>query len=112
MNGQFNLPPGGGHGGGNGGPPGQDMLGIVLASLAAILGTPYLFGFIGPAIRDLVASAYDSPGFAELMYYASFALSGVAIFAVCRMALWYAIAGTVGFVAVRWGGSALPALGL
>ena len=85
MSQQYSPLPGGS--GSNGGPPGQDLLGIVLAALAAILGTPYLFEFVGPAIRDLVNSAYDSPGFAELMYYASFMLSGVAIFAVCRMAL-------------------------
>jgi len=97
---------------GGGMPPGQDMLGIVLAALAAILGTPYLFGFIGEPIRDLVASAYESHAFATLMYYVSFALSGVAIYAICRMALFYALAAIVGFASMRWGGSALPALGL
>lgn len=92
----------------SGGPPGQNLLGIVLAALAAILGTPWLFEFIGPVVRDLVRSAYDSAGFAEMMYYASFVLSGAAIFSVCRMALWYAIGAIVAFVALRFGGG-LPA---
>ena len=104
----FNTKPGNN----NGQPPGQELLGIVLSALAAVLGTPYLFEFVGPAIRDLVASAYESEGFAELMYYVSFLLSGAAIFSICRMALFYAIAAIVGFASMRWGGDALPAFGL
>lgn len=58
MNGGFKQGFGSGPGGPNGGPPGQDLLGIVLALLAAVLGTPYLFEFVGPAIRKLVMNAY------------------------------------------------------
>lgn len=35
------------------------------------------------------------------MYFASFALSGIVIYAVCRMALWYAIAALVAFMTMR-----------
>ena len=99
-------------GGPNGGPPGQELLGIVLSALAAVLGTPYLFDFVGPAISDLVATAYGSPSLGEVMYFVSFLLSGVAIYSICRMALFYAIAAIAGFASMRWGGSALPAFGL
>jgi len=90
--------------GDNGGPPGQDLLAISLALLAAVLGTPVLFEFIGPIVRKLVLSAYGSEGFAALMYYASFVLSGVVIFAICRMVLWYALAAIVAFGAMRFAG--------
>ncbi|MEQ8602860.1 MAG: hypothetical protein RIB45_06045 [Marivibrio sp.] len=96
--------PGGDH---NQGPPGQNLLCITLALLAAILGTPALFQLIGPVIKQLVHEAYDSDGLASLMYFASFGLSGVVIFTVCRMALWYAIAGVVAFGAMRFAGFAV-----
>lgn len=95
--------------GGNGGPPGQDLLCLCLAGLAAILGTPYLFHLIGPWIKQLVYEAYDSSEFAQLMYFASFGLSGAVIFAITRMALWYAIAAVVAFAALRFGGVLLGA---
>lgn len=85
------------------GPPGREMLCLSLALLAAVLGTPYLFKLVGPFIRELVYEAYDSQSLADLMYLASFVLSGVVIFAVTRMALWYAIAAIVGFGAMRLG---------
>ena len=40
------------------------------------------------------------------MYFASFGLSGVVIYAVCRMALWYALAAVVAFGAMRAAGMA------
>lgn len=89
------------------GPPGQDMLAIALALLAAVLGTPYLFHFAGPFVERLVFEAYGSRDLASLMYFASFALSGVVIFAVCRMALWYAISAIVAFGAMRFAGFAV-----
>eukprot|EP00752_Nemacystus_decipiens_P000232 g232.t1 len=91
-------------GGGNSGPPGQELLGIALAGVAAVIGTPYLFSLIGPAIADIVSDAYDSEGFASLMYFASYGLSGVVIFCVCRMALFYAIGAIVAFATLRFGG--------
>lgn len=88
----------------NNGPPGQNLLAISLALLAAVLGTPVLFEFIGPIVRKLVLSAYGSEEFAVLMYYASFVLSGIVIFAICRMVLWYALAAIVAFGAMRFAG--------
>ena len=90
-----------------GGPPGQNLLGIALAGVAAFIGTPYLFNLVGPVIAEIISDAYDSDALASLMYYASFALSGVVIFAVCRMALWYAISAIVAFGALRFGGAAV-----
>ena len=95
-----------GPGGGDGGPPGQNLLGVCLALLAAVLGTPYLFSFIGPMIEKLVYQAYGWRELADLMYYASFVLSAVTIYALCRMALFYALAGIVGFGAMRLSGVA------
>ncbi len=94
-------------GGPEGGPPGQDLLVVTLALLASVLGTPYLFHFAGPFVEKLVYGAYGSRDLASLMYFASFALSGVVIFAVCRMALWYAIAGVVAFGSMRMAGLAI-----
>lgn len=89
------------------GPPGQNLLSNALAAVAAILGTPYLFNLIGPMIADIINEAYNSEGLASLMYYASFGLSGVVIFAACRMALWYAITAIVGFGALRFASMAV-----
>lgn len=91
--------------GGGGGPPGQGLLSICLALLAAVLGTPYLFELVGPFVQKLVYQAYDSQALADFMYLASFALSGIAIFAITRMALWYAIAAIVTFGAMRMSGA-------
>jgi len=85
-------------------PPGQNLLAICLALLAAVLGTPYLFHFVGPVVEKLVYQAYGSRDFADLMYAVSFALSGIVIFAVCRMVLWYALAAIVTFGAMRFAG--------
>lgn len=93
-------------GGGDSGPPGQNVLTISLALLAAILGTPMLFEFIGPIVRKLVLSAYGSEEFAVLMYYASFVLSGAVIFSITRITLFYALAGVAGFGALRLAGAA------
>ncbi|NQW11394.1 MAG: hypothetical protein HQ481_16130 [Alphaproteobacteria bacterium] len=93
-------------GGPEGGPPGQNLLGICLALLAAVLGTPYLFGYVGPWVERVVYNAYGSRELADVMYFASFGLSGVVIYAVCRMALWYALAAIVAFGAVRMAGMA------
>ncbi len=90
----------------NGGPPGQDLLGISLAVLAAVLGTPYLFHYVGPFVETLIHDAYGWKELAGLMYFASFALSAVVIYAVCRMALWYAIGAIVAFGAMRVSGMA------
>ena len=91
-------------GGGDGGPPGQDMLGICLAALASVLGTPYLFELVGPFVEQLVYKTYDSQTLADVMYVASFGLSGIVIFSVTRMAAWYAIAAIVAFLAMRAAG--------
>ena len=96
----------GGGGGGNG-PPGQNLLGITLAALAAIFGTPTLFQWVGPVFEGLVYEVYGSRDLAELMYYASFALSGIVIYAACRIALWYAIAALIAFLTMRFSGFAL-----
>lgn len=90
---------------GNDGPPGQDLLGICLAGVAAIIGTPYLFNFVGPLAEQIISNAYDSKELASLMYFVSFGLSGLVIYAVCRMALWYAIGAIVAFGALRFGGA-------
>lgn len=42
-------------GGGDSGPPGQNLLGICLALLAAVLGTPYLFGYVGPWVERVAS---------------------------------------------------------
>lgn len=36
------------YGNNNGGPPGQNLLGITLAALASVVGTPWVFGYVGP----------------------------------------------------------------
>ncbi|MDF1722444.1 MAG: hypothetical protein P1U65_17355 [Minwuia sp.] len=104
MSNPYNMPAGAG---GENGPPGQNMLAVTLALLAAILGTPYLFNYVGPFVENLVYKAYGSRDLADLMYFVSFALSGFVIFAVCRMALWYAIAGIVAFGSIRMAGLAI-----
>lgn len=96
-----------GQGGGDQGPPGQNLLGVTLAALAAVFGTPILFDLIGPFFEKLVFEVYGSRDLAQLMYYASFALSGLVIYAACRIALWYAIAALIGFLSVRFSGFAL-----
>lgn len=93
-------------GGGDSGPPGQNLLGICLALLAAVLGTPYLFGYAGPMVERLVYNAYGSRDLAQFMYVVSFGLSGLVIYAACRMALWYALAAIVAFGAMRMAGLA------
>ncbi len=87
--------------GGSNGPPGQELLGICLAALASVLGTPFVFDHVGPFVEGLVYRAYGSRDLADIMYFASFALTGVVIYAVCRMALWYAIAAFVAFMTMR-----------
>lgn len=91
-------------GGGDNSPPGQNLLGFCLSLLAAVLGTPYLFGYVGPWIEGVVYNAYGSRELASFMYFSSFALSGAVIYAGCRMALWYALAAVVAFGAVRMAG--------
>ncbi len=93
-----------GQGSSGGGPPGKELLCLCLAMLASLLGTPYLFKLAGPIIRDLVYEAYGSNLIAQATYFASFALSGVVIFAISRMALWYAIAAVTAFGAMRLAG--------
>lgn len=102
-----NFPQPSGMGGGNGGPPGQNVLCICLALLAAVLGTPYLFHFVGPFVQKLVLEAYGSEGLAAFMYFASYALSGIVIFTISRMALFYAISAIVAFGAMRFAGLAV-----
>lgn len=93
------------HGNGpGGGPPGQELLSLSLSLLAAVLGTPYLFSLIGPVIERLVNDAYNSEGLASFMYFASYGLSGVIIYTLTRMALFYAIAAIVAFGAMRYAG--------
>ncbi|MDF1722139.1 MAG: hypothetical protein P1U65_15815 [Minwuia sp.] len=98
-----NLNQQGGGAGGNDGPPGQNMLGIALAAAAAMLGTPLLFHYIGPMSERLIYEAYGIREFASLMYYASFALCGLVIYAACRIALWYAISALIAFLTLRFG---------
>ena len=105
MNNSF--PQGPGSGGGENGPPGQNLLCVCLALLAAVIGTPYVFHFVGPFVEKIVYEAYGWRELASLMYAASFVLSGIVIFAVCRMALWYAITAIVGFGALRFAGMAI-----
>ena len=88
------------------GPPGQNLLAVCLALLAAVLGTPFVFHFVGPFVEKLVYQQYGSRDLADFMYFASFLLSGVVIFAVTRMALWYALAAIVTFGALRFAGMA------
>ena len=99
----YNSPRGSGSGENNG-PPGQNLLAICLASLAALLGTPYVFQLVGPMVERLVYEAYGSRDLADFMYAASFVLSGIVIFAICRMVLWYALAAIVAFGAMRFAG--------
>jgi hypothetical protein len=94
-------------GGGNGGPPGQDLLCICLALLAAVLGTPYVFHYVGPFIERLVYEAYGWRDFAAFMYAVTFVLTALGIFASSRMTLWYAITSVVGFAAIRFAGFAV-----
>lgn len=99
---------GGGFGGGsNGGPPGQNLICICLALLAAVLGTPYVFHFVGPFVEELVYEAYGWREFATLMYGVSYLLSGIVIFAISRMALWYAITAIITFGAMRFASFAM-----
>lgn len=42
-----------------------------------------------------------------MMYGLSFVLSGIVIFAICRMALFYAISAIVAFGAMRFAGFAI-----
>ena len=96
-----------GHGNGpGGGPPGQELLSVSLSLLAAVLGTPYLFSLIGPVVERLVYEAYGWRELADLMYFASYALSGIIIYTVTRMALFYAIAAVAAFGALRFAGVA------
>lgn len=96
-----NMQPSYGGGGQDNGPPGQNLLGIALAAAAAMLGTPAIFHFIGPVAERLIYEAYGVREFASLMYYASFALCGLVIYAACRIALWYAISAIVAFMTMR-----------
>tara|TARA_R110000787_G_scaffold16622_17_gene50535 strand:+ start:33974 stop:34294 length:321 start_codon:yes stop_codon:yes gene_type:complete len=98
----FNPSPGRVGGDPNGGPPGQNLLCICLALLAAVLGTPYVFHYVGPFVERLVYEAYGWRELATFMYAASFLLTGIVIFAVSRMTLWYAITAIVTFGALRF----------
>ena len=93
------------------GPPGQNLLCICLALVAAILGTPALFEWIGPIVERLIYKAYGSQDLADVMYFASFVLCGVVIFSISRMALWYAITAIIAFITLRFG-NMLPMAGL
>lgn len=93
--------------GGNGGPQGQKLLSVSLALLAAILGTPVLFGLIGPIVERLVYEAYGSQDFADIMYGASFVLSGVAIYSIAEMTIYTAITAVIAFGALRFAGFAI-----
>ena len=88
-------------GGGNDGPPGQNVLGILLAGCAAFFGTPYLFEWIGPYVERLVYNAYGSRELAAIMYYVGFVLCGGVIYAAARMFFWYVLAALVAFLAQR-----------
>ncbi|MGB0696276.1 MAG: hypothetical protein ACPGOY_11545 [Rhodospirillaceae bacterium] len=103
MSNPYPMVPGGQGASGSDGPPGQDLLSICLALLAAVIGTPYLFEFVGPFVADLTRNAYGSDDFADLMYFVSFALTGVVIYSVCRIVLWYAIGAIITFSTIRWG---------
>ena len=96
-----NLNPVSHSGGGNDGPPGQDMLGVLLAACFAFFVTPVIFEFIGPYVERLVYETYGSQSFAEFMYYVGFALLGGVLFAAARMFFWYVLAALVAFLAQR-----------
>ncbi|OSQ47042.1 hypothetical protein [Thalassospira alkalitolerans] len=102
MNSQYSNPSNAHSGSNNGGPPGQNLLCICLALLAAVLGTPYVFHYVGPFIERLVYEAYGWRELASFMYAASFLLTSLVIFAISRMTLWYAITAIVTFGALRF----------
>lgn len=93
--------------GNNQGPPGQDLLGIMLAGAAAAFGTPYLFEFIGPFVERLTYDAYGSRGLADFMYALSFLLCGGIIYAAARIFFWYVLAAIVAYLATRAAGLAV-----
>lgn len=85
-------------------PPGKELLGICLAAFAALIGTPYLFHYIGPFVENLVYEAYGWRELADLMYAVTFAFCGVAIYAICRLTFWYALGMLLAFLTARFGG--------
>lgn len=91
-------------GGDNNQPPGKDLLGIWLAAFAALIGTPYLFHYIGPFVENLIYEAYGWRDLAELMYAVSFAMCGIVIYSICRITLWYALGMLLAYLTARFGG--------
>jgi len=89
------------------GPQGQKLLSVSLALLAAILGTPALFNVIGPVVERLVYEAYGSRDFADIMYGASFVLSGVVIYSISQMTVYAAMTAIVAFGVIRFAGFAV-----
>lgn len=83
--------------------PGLRGLIIVCSLTAAVLGTPILFGFIGPYLRDVTYAAYGNDLIAELMYWVSYALSGAGIYFASQITFWTAVTFAGGFAAVRSG---------
>lgn len=107
MNNSFSQAPG--PGGGDNGPPGQNMLGILLAATTSIFLTPYVFTLIGPFVERLTLDAYGSREFADIMYWASFILCGGVIYAASRLIYWYVLAALVAYLAMR-SMSGIPAI--
>ncbi len=82
-------------------PPGQNLLGILLAATVSFFATPYLFEWIGPWVERIVYHAYGSRELAGLMYYVGYVLCGGVIYAAGRMFFWYILGALVAFLAQR-----------
>lgn len=87
--------------GGENGPPGQNLLGILLAASTSAFATPYVFTLIGPFVERMTLDAYGSHELAQIMYWASFVLCGGVIYAASRMLYWYLLAALVAYLAMR-----------
>lgn len=96
-----NSPYGAQAGGQDNGPPGQNILGILLAATTSFFLTPYVFTFIGPYVEKLVFDAYGSRDFAEVMFAVSFILCGGVIYCVSRMIYWYLLAAIIAYMSLR-----------
>lgn len=90
------------------GPPGLRGFVTCLALLSAAIGTPYVFEFIGPFLRDLIVNAYGNELIGLIMYWFSYVISAGLIFFTSQMGIWAGITSLIAFLAVR--GGLIPAL--
>lgn len=81
--------------------PGLDTLILCFAFLAALLGAPYVYDFLGPFIEPLLYQTYSRWGLGGAAQVTLFALFFLIIFFLCRIALWLAFSGTIAFGAMR-----------